>query len=894
VPSDTLRTQIYDKFLTVGLLKELGVLGAEAQFPVACKLKHTPKSPEDVDRIFQSCNVVVATMDVMSPASETVLKRIAEQVTHLFIDEAHHLGARTWSFVKGYSLGKPVLQFTATPFRRDGKRIQGKYLYSYPLRKAQEDGYFKKIRYRPVYAFSRAAADRDIARAAVAQLKEDLKEFDHLVMARTDSIERAGEVLRIYQAEAPEYQPVMVHSGPGGNRESALAAIVGRQSRIVVCVDMLGEGFDLPELKIAALHDVHKSLAITLQFTGRFTRSKKDLGDATMIARADAAVDEALRVLYSEDPDWNHIIQKLSEEAIEQEVAKSEFEKSFAGLPDEVAIQSILPKMSTVVYETTCTDWKPTGILEAVKKEILFTAPSVSNEHRVAWFVTKETEPVPWGMVRELENTEWHLYLLHWDAEKGLLYVNSSNNSVYHEKLAKKVCGDDVNLIKGEDVFRSLHGIARLSFITVGLLQALGRSIRHMMLNGSAVEEGLTPAEKGTKSKTNVFGRGYEDGSRTTIGCSKRGRIWSMKAAEDIAEWVHWCHHIGKKLIDKSIDVEELMRGVIIPQFVTERPKDLVPLAIDWPEELYARNEELITLQIGDTSAGLFEVSLELTDHTKNGDISFELDAGGRKAKYKTIFGDQGVSFKCVSGKEAVIAFGKKRMELSDFFRTYSPLLIFEGDMFIENSHAFQVKRNLIFDVGTIEAWDWNGVDIAKESQGVDKKPGTVQYKAIQEVLADPTWDIVFDDDEKREAADVVAIKQSNDRLVVHFYHCKFSLEAPGARVDDLYTVCGQAQKSIRWREHLDGLFEHLQHRQQQRLDQGLASRFERGDPVKLQELRSRARLLLPEMAIYIIQPGLSKAKVGREASQSLLELLACTQLYLSDFQIRFGVVSSA
>jgi hypothetical protein len=31
---------------------------------------------------------------------------------------------------------------------------------------------------------------------------------------------------------------------------------------------MLGEGFDMPELKIAAFHDIKKSLAITLQLAG--------------------------------------------------------------------------------------------------------------------------------------------------------------------------------------------------------------------------------------------------------------------------------------------------------------------------------------------------------------------------------------------------------------------------------------------------------------------------------------------------------------------------------------------------------------------------------------------------------------------------------------------------
>ncbi|MFI7406042.1 helicase-related protein [Streptomyces sp. NPDC049541] len=48
-------------------------------------------------------------------------------------------------------------------------------------------------------------------------------------------------------------------------RRAALAALADRSCRIVVCVDMLGEGFDLPALKIAALHDVKKSLSPMIQ-----------------------------------------------------------------------------------------------------------------------------------------------------------------------------------------------------------------------------------------------------------------------------------------------------------------------------------------------------------------------------------------------------------------------------------------------------------------------------------------------------------------------------------------------------------------------------------------------------------------------------------------------------
>ena len=57
-------------------------------------------------------------------------------------------------------------------------------------------------------------------------------------------------------------------------------AIKNGRHKVIVCVDMFGEGFDLPALKIAALHTVHKSLGVTLQFIGRFARTAAGVGPA--------------------------------------------------------------------------------------------------------------------------------------------------------------------------------------------------------------------------------------------------------------------------------------------------------------------------------------------------------------------------------------------------------------------------------------------------------------------------------------------------------------------------------------------------------------------------------------------------------------------------------------
>ena len=125
-------------------------------------------------------------------------------------------------------------------------------------------------------------------------------------MARVDTIRRAEEVVELYRELGPKFSPAVAHSRI---TESELAGVVAsmrlRQSRVLVCVDMFGEGFDLPQLKVAALHDRHQSLGITLQFIGRFARGGDGaLGNATVVAARDTSRHPAdLRRLYAEDAD---------------------------------------------------------------------------------------------------------------------------------------------------------------------------------------------------------------------------------------------------------------------------------------------------------------------------------------------------------------------------------------------------------------------------------------------------------------------------------------------------------------------------------------------------------------------------------------------------------------
>ena len=75
---------------------------------------------------------------------------MARRVQPLFVDEAHHVAAPSWRQMRDLFAERPVVQFTATPYREDGKRLGGRIIYEFPLREAQAEGYFAEIDYTSV------------------------------------------------------------------------------------------------------------------------------------------------------------------------------------------------------------------------------------------------------------------------------------------------------------------------------------------------------------------------------------------------------------------------------------------------------------------------------------------------------------------------------------------------------------------------------------------------------------------------------------------------------------------------------------------------------------------------------------------------------------------------
>ena len=881
VPSDALRLQTARKFQTLGVLRTIGVVPSEFLYPVVGMLRGVPRDEADL-AIFECCNVVITTMSALAGATDEILNKIASLCTHLFIDEAHHAPAETWNDLRERFSNKLVLQFTATPFRRDGRRMEGRILYNYPLSKAQAEDYFRPIRFEQIWEWDRVAADQAIAKVAVERLREDLANgHDHIVMARADSIERAKTLYDTIYAIHRDLHPVVVHNKTEGRRK-ILESIKARKHRVIVCVDMLGEGFDLPQLKIAALHDAHRSLGVTLQFAGRFTRSIAGIGQATVVANlADHKVSESLEELYSEDADWNRLLPSLSYDAIRPQVQLSNFVSGLtSSVPDDeaeiLAAATLQPKVSTIVYRAN--SFQPEGFRRAIPRESEVVIWWKNHAENVVLFVLRHPEELGWARTKDLSNSIYDLYIVFYDSRTKLLFIHSSLKST-HLPLARAV-GGTVEQMRGETMFRVLGKIERILFYNAGLRYGRSGAVRFQMFAGLDVAKAIDPVVQQEATKSNLFGAGYENGRRVTIGCSRKGTVWSLQTSS-VPKWIEWCRHIGAKLVDSQISTTAYLDNTLIPESISALPLER-PLCIEWPSFVFERITKGFDLSQGGRTISWLDCELSLSSWTAG---NFEFVVGfpdGTGVSFQaTLSTEQPLAVMELPNISTYVKSAELAQSLSTFFEAHPPLLRFQSGAELEGNVLVKPRtpQTQQFSPNALLVQDWKNVNIERESKWKDgvQRPDSVQNFVIERLLADPSFAVVIDDDDSGEAADVIAIRDGPERVEVHLLHCKFSDAAKaGSRADDLYVVCGQAQKGVMWTLDFDNLVKHVVHRENKARN-GRPTRFERGDLKTLYRIQRAGRRAPPVYTMTVVQPGVSKAVFKPEHSA----ILGATSLFL-------------
>jgi len=903
VPSDALRTQIGNKFKVFGILRELACLPTHAINPRVAIIKTGIASREQAEQIAANSNVIVALPNTLESSHKDAVEALCSSCSDLFIDEAHHSTAETWKKIKDHFRESRITQFTATPFRRDKKHIGGRIVFNYKLSQAQDDDFYRPIRLSTVEEFG-TDYDRNVAIAseAVRILREDLKAgYDHRIMARVEGIDMIDKVLEIYRALAPDLNPVKVHSGTGRaepNRQ-ALKALRGeaeQNSFIVVCANMLGEGYDLPQLKVAAIHENHKSLAVFLQFIGRFTRRAIPVGDAAVVLNvADAKAEKALEELYAQGADWDKIISRLSEDKVEEEIRLQdviEDLKRQGSLASQLSLWNLTPSLSTQIIKTKCENWSPLNYKDAFPTSaLLWHAFGELSDTLIVigYFETK----VKWGRYEAVRDANYGLLVAHWDKEQGILFANASDFELMRvSKVVQAIAGDDAELLDGDRVFNVLDGVE------LPLAKSLGSTrlgnISFTSHFGPNVTEGLASIEKNLSELNNIACLGYENGDRVLWGAAKRsGKIWQRKSAT-IREWLDWTSKTYEKIEAAGDARPDITEGFLRPVPMTEFP-DAPAIAALWGEHLQTSSSDSIAIIFGEEEIKLHfaEVGIAPSDRQSEILLSFSSDELESQYAFKLSATDpKGYVYQHISGPPLRFRTGRYSVRDFDDQMYKDPVIIRYSDgTHSYNNYLIPVDLDAgNFDAGLIESWDWEGIPLNRESMGQDNDQATIQYRTFQNIADE--FEVMFNDDGPGEAGDLVAFRDVDESEVrLTLVHCK---GAVGGRVSadirNLYTLCGQAQKSITVKhEGLKKLAAALKRRHETWMQRG-ASRLLKGNFARLSYFVEKSRKAKVTFEIVLVQPGISKATV----TEDMLKLLGTTELYLKrTTQAEFRVVGS-
>ena len=222
---------------------------------------------------------------------QTLVRRLATtdwEPCLIIIDEAHHAAAGSWSSILSHWPGALRLGVTATPCRLDGRGFGDTFdaLIEGPsVQMLTSAGYLSPARIfaPPIVAdlsqLRRRAGDYAIDQAADAMTRptvtgDAISHYQRLAEAQQAiafccNVNHAVSVRDLFETAGISAALLL---GGTADRDAVVAAFAAGTIRVLVTVDVVSEGFDIPAASVAILLRPTQSLGLYLQQVGRVLR----------------------------------------------------------------------------------------------------------------------------------------------------------------------------------------------------------------------------------------------------------------------------------------------------------------------------------------------------------------------------------------------------------------------------------------------------------------------------------------------------------------------------------------------------------------------------------------------------------------------------------------------
>ncbi len=364
VPTVELRKQMTEEFASLRDLQEVGAYVAAGEFPRATALVGVQQDWS----LLRQYDVVVSIPQAISPVSYDEGSGPPVDLFDLLIfDEAHHVPAKTWLAILDHFERAKKLLLTATPIRRDRKRLPGAIVFNYPLKQAIADNIYKPIEpfiIQPQGGRSDAAFFDAKIVDKVVDLLSTPEHQKSAALVRAKSISRARELQCLYQAKGVEI--AILHSKQNKETQSTvITQLRDGEIRVVVAVGMLTEGFNLPSARILAYHDKYQTLPATVQLVGRLARVHADHPQPSVLVTGKdnhlyPKLEEAVNQLIDEDADWRQLLPGLLDRQLENVQSELDYNKKLeVSVSGPLDASMMFPIKRAEIVEIKEPNWQP-------------------------------------------------------------------------------------------------------------------------------------------------------------------------------------------------------------------------------------------------------------------------------------------------------------------------------------------------------------------------------------------------------------------------------------------------------------------------------------------------------------------------------------------------------
>jgi len=821
VPSRDLRTQLAADFRNEDVLRSIGARQGESTPDVV----EVAGLVDDWDAM-RSADVVVGLPQSLSPVHYTVPPP-ADLFDLIVIDEAHHAPAKTWRAILDHFANARSVLLTATPQRRDGQQIPGEIVYHYPLRQAIAEGIYKAV--RPVVVdlpggATRQDADRRVAEEVVEIFRAD-EHATSTLLVRAATIKRADELAELYAEYGLEVTVLASRGMSAQQRASTVEKLRAGEIRAVAVVDMLGEGFDLPRLRIAAYHDKHKSTAATVQLIGRLARVEPAYPqDSVVVTPRDVDIYPQLqgvvRQLWEEDADWTRVLPGLIDDEVEEVRADREYAAQLESAPPELTVEAIQPGVMANLYEVPEQDWSPSFVSGVVPDELVAGQPlrgstvfysAVTPGNRSLVIVTASRGRPKWHAAPGLDTYEFAIHIVTWrpasqTAQAGIIAVNSRDQNVIKlllDTLDTPASSRPADPQRLQDAFDSLE---RLSVSNVGVRTTyLGTEgvPTYKMFAGKGVDRGLRDADTGRGALGHAMAQIEGVGGSYTAGLATgKGKIWESRNVK-LRQYEAYI----SDYIDRYWFPPAQLRGRLLPEVsrgsrIEEFPTTPMIAAIELDPALYIQGRFIDNLPLAD---------LQLREDTAVARVGDRLHlAAYSPADDQTPiwqgWQERDGSFHDNEPVQVRQGFSSE-ISLCDLLSHRPPSVYYSDGRTIIGPTLYApatVRREL--PPLPEESLDWTGVEITTETkQYLHDKSKLSVGEALERWLLERTkrhrhrW--VLHNDGAGEIADYLVLEVSTNpvRVKLELWHAKAAGGTPSVRIGDLQVLLAQAIKSRRW-----------------------------------------------------------------------------------------------